>query len=89
MYVSKFHNLCETLLQDVSKESLSLWFNYFASQPRAASLLADKNNLLVSTLKEAMARYLGDVKVTLHTPDKQDPEFVFYDVTKAILNVYR
>jgi len=40
-------------------------------------------------LKEAMARYLGDVKVTFHTPDKQDPEFVFYDVTKAILNVYR
>ncbi|XP_011064630.1 PREDICTED: nicalin [Acromyrmex echinatior] len=73
---------------DVSKESLSLWFNYFASQPRAASLLADKNNLLVGTLKEAMARYLGDVKVTFHTPDKQDPEFVFYDVTKATLNVY-
>lgn len=73
----------------MSKESLSLWFNYFASQPRAASLLADKHNLLVGTLKEAMARYLGDVKVTLHTPDKRDPEFVFYDVTKANLNVYR
>lgn len=73
----------------MSKESLSLWFNYFASQPRAASLLADKHNLLVATLKEAMARYLGDVKVTLHTPDKRDPEFVFYDVTKAVLNVYR
>nr|XP_012223073.1 PREDICTED: LOW QUALITY PROTEIN: nicalin [Linepithema humile] len=73
---------------DVSKESLSLWFNYFASQPRAASLLADKHNLLVGTLKEAMARYLGEVKITLHTPDKRDPEFVFYDVTKANLNVY-
>ncbi|XP_025156888.1 nicalin-1 isoform X1 [Harpegnathos saltator] len=73
---------------DVSKESLSLWFNYFASQPRAASLLADKHNLLVATLKEAMARYLGDVKITLHTPDKRDPEFVFYDVAKATLNVY-
>lgn len=75
--------------QGVSKESLSLWFNYLASQPRAAPLLADKNNMLVGTLKEAMARYLGDVKVTLHSPDKQDPEFVFYDVTKAMLNVYR
>ncbi|XP_070154694.1 BOS complex subunit NCLN [Polyergus mexicanus] len=73
---------------EVSKESLSLWFNYFASQPRAASLLTDKNNLLVSTLKEAMARYLGDIKITLHIPDKRDPEFVFYDVAKAILNVY-
>ncbi|EZA59423.1 hypothetical protein DMN91_002009 [Ooceraea biroi] len=73
---------------DVSKESLSLWFNYFASQPRAASLLADKHNLLVGTLKEAMGRYLGDVKVTFHTPDKRDPEFVFYDVARATLNVY-
>lgn len=45
--------------------------------------------MLVGTLKEAMARYLGDVKVTLHSPDKPDPEFVFYDVTKALLNVYR
>lgn len=73
---------------DVSKESLSLWFTYLSSQPRAAPLLADKHNLLVSTLKEAMTRYLGDVKVTLLTPDKRDPEFVFYDVTKATLNVY-
>ncbi|XP_076643835.1 BOS complex subunit NCLN [Halictus rubicundus] len=73
---------------EISKESLSLWFDYLASQPRAAPLLADKNNMLISTLKEAMARYLVDVKVTLHTPDKQDPEFVFYDVTKATLNVY-
>ena len=73
---------------DVSKQSLSLWFSYLASQPRAAPLLADKNNMLVGTLKEAMARYIGDVKVTLHSPDKQDPEFVFYDVTKATLNVY-
>ncbi|XP_020288705.1 nicalin-1 [Pseudomyrmex gracilis] len=73
---------------EVSKESLALWFNYFSSQPRAASLLVDKNNLLIGTLKEAMARYLGDVKVTLHVPDKRDPEFVFYDVAKANLNVY-
>lgn len=77
------------LLQDVSKESLSLWFNYFASQPRAASLLADKHNLLVGTLREAMARYLGEVKTTLLTPDKRDPEFVFYNVAKATLNIYR
>ncbi|XP_043257292.1 nicalin-1 isoform X2 [Colletes gigas] len=73
---------------EVSKESLTLWFSYLASQPRAAPLLADKHNTLVGTLEEAMARYLGDVKVTLHSPDKQDPEFVFYDVTKATLNVY-
>ncbi|KAI4498589.1 hypothetical protein M0802_006295 [Mischocyttarus mexicanus] len=73
---------------EVSKESLSLWFTYLASQPRAAPLLVDKNNLLIGTLKESMSRYLGDVKVTLYGPDKQDPEFLFYDVTKAVLNVY-
>ncbi|XP_066589257.1 BOS complex subunit NCLN [Prorops nasuta] len=73
---------------DVSKESLSLWLNYLSAQPRSASLLADKQNLLVSTLKESMSKYLGDIKITLHTPDKRDPEFVFYDVTKAILYVY-
>ena len=36
-----------------------------------------------------MSRYLGDVKLTHHSPDKRDPEFVFYDVTKATMNVYR
>ncbi|XP_012281156.1 nicalin [Orussus abietinus] len=72
----------------VSKDSLTLWLNYLASQPRAASLLADKQNPLVNTLKDAMTKYLGDVKVTLHSPDKRDPEFVFYDVSKATLNVY-
>lgn len=76
-------------IQEVSKESLSLWFTYLASQPRAASLLVDKNNILIATLKESMSRYLGDVKITLHGPDKQDPEFIFYDVTKAVLHVYR
>lgn len=66
-----------------------MWMNYLSSQPRAASLLADKQNPLVNTLKESMQKYLGDVKVTLHTPDKRDPEFVFYDATKATMNVYR
>ena len=63
--------------------------NFLTSQPRAAPLLADKQSPLVNALKEAMQKYLGDVKTTLHTPDKRDPEFVFYDVTKATLNVYR
>lgn len=66
-----------------------MWMDFLASQPRSAPLLADKLNPLVNTLKEALQKYLGDVKVTLHTPDKRDPEFIFYDVTKATLNVYR
>lgn len=72
----------------VSKDSLSMWLEYLSAQPRAAVLLADKQNSLVSALKEIMMRYLGDVKVTLHSPEKRDPEFVLYDVTKATLNVY-
>jgi len=35
-----------------------------------------------------MNRYMRDVKVTYLTPDKRDPEFVFYDVTRAVVNVY-
>lgn len=66
-----------------------MWLEYLSAQPRAAVLLADKQNSLVSALKEIMMRYLGDVKVTLHSPEKRDPEFVLYDVTKATLNVYR
>nr|CAD7568715.1 unnamed protein product [Timema californicum] len=33
--------------------------------------------------------YLKEVKASYLTPDKRDPEFVFYDVTKALVNVYR
>lgn len=49
----------------------------------------DKNNPLVNTLKNTMKKYLKDVKVTYVTPDKREPEFMFYEVTQAILNVYR
>lgn len=63
--------------------------DYLSSQPRSASLLADKQNPLVNTLKESMQRYLGEIKVTTHSPEKRDPEFVFYDTTRAKLNVYR
>lgn len=34
-------------------------------------------------------RYLKEVKVTFLIPDKREPEFTFYDVTKAVVNVYR
>lgn len=66
-----------------------MWMDFLTSQPRAAPLLADKQNPLVNTIKEALQKYLGDVKVSYHIPDKRDPEFAFYDVTKATLNVYR
>ncbi|XP_011315449.1 nicalin [Fopius arisanus] len=73
---------------EVSKESLSVWMNYLTSQSRSVPLLADKNNPLVNSLQEIMSRYLIDVRTTFHTPDKRDPEFVFYDISKTNMNVY-
>lgn len=73
---------------EVSKESLNIWMNYLTSQSRSVPLLAHKNNPLVKSIEEVMSRYLVDVKVSYHESDKRDPEFVFYDVTKATMNVY-
>lgn len=72
----------------VSKESLNMWMKYLTEQSRAVPLLADKNNPLVNSLHEFVSRYLSDVKITFHSADKRDPEFVFYDITKTIMNVY-
>lgn len=66
-----------------------MWLNYLTSQSRSVPLLADKNNPLVNSMQEIMSRYLVDVKTSYHGSDKRDPEFVFYDVTKATINVYR
>ncbi|KAJ9573916.1 hypothetical protein L9F63_008715, partial [Diploptera punctata] len=72
----------------VEVDSMRSWLDFLTSQPRSAQLLADKNSPLVSSLKDVMNRYLKEVKLTYQTPDKRDPEFVFYDVTKAVVNVY-
>nr|CAD7196312.1 unnamed protein product [Timema douglasi] len=75
--------------EDVEKDSLQSWVELLSSQPRSAQLLVDKHNYLLNTLKTGMNRYLKEVKASYLTPDKRDPEFVFYDVTKALVNVYR
>lgn len=72
----------------VEIDSLRSWLDFIATQPRSAELLSEKSNPLVISLKDAMSRYLKEVKITYQTPDKRDPEFVFYDVTSAIVNVY-
>ncbi|XP_063242605.1 BOS complex subunit NCLN [Bacillus rossius redtenbacheri] len=72
---------------EVSRESLDSWLE-FLSQPRSAQILLDKQNVLVNSLKNSMSRYLKDVKVSYLVPDKRDPEIVFYDVTKTIVNIY-
>lgn len=72
----------------VQEDSISSWLDYLSSQPRSAQLLADKQSTLVSTLKDTMTRYLKEVKVSYMTPDKREPEFVFYDITKSQVSIY-
>ena len=68
---------------------LNVWLTHLTSQPRSASILAVKgSNTIVSSLQQAMQRYLSDVKVTHLTPDKRDPEFVFFDQNKNVMTAY-
>uniref|UniRef100_A0A1B6EWH8 Nicalin n=1 Tax=Cuerna arida TaxID=1464854 RepID=A0A1B6EWH8_9HEMI len=72
----------------VEPDSLKTYIEFLTAQPRSAQLLADKNNPLVLALSQLLSGYIKDVKVSYQTPDKRDPEFVFYDITKAVVNVY-
>lgn len=68
---------------------MNAWMGYLSTQPRASQLLATKDNSLVTFLKNTFNKYLRDVRITHAIPDKRDPDFMFYDVTKGIMNVYR
>ena len=61
--------------------SIILTFSYIKPQVSLA------RNIFLNLCN--FCRYLKEVKVTYQTPDKRDPEFVFYDVTRAVVNVYR
>ena len=63
--------------------------DYLTSQPRSPQLLSNKDNALVTFLKDNLNKYLRDVKVSYAVPDKRDPDFLSYDVTKGTVNVYR
>lgn len=76
-------------MQDVNSNFLEAWINYLSSQSRAAQILSNKDNALVSFLKDSFNKYLREVKVSYAVPDKRDPDFLFYDVTRGIINVYR
>lgn len=52
-------------------------------------MIAQKNHPLVDNLFSLMSKYLKDVNVSHLTADKVDPQFSFYTVTKATLQVYR
>lgn len=67
---------------------MEAWINHLGSQPRAAQILSSKDNPLVFFLRDAFSRYLRDVKISYAVPDKRDPDFLFYDVTKGTMNIY-
>ncbi|XP_061457199.1 BOS complex subunit NCLN isoform X2 [Rhineura floridana] len=75
----------EQMIQQEQMESVMDWL---ASQPRAAQLL-DKDSTFINSLEYSMSRYLKDVKQHHVKADKRDPEFVFYDQLKQIMNAYR
>ncbi|XP_063311541.1 BOS complex subunit NCLN [Pelobates fuscus] len=72
----------------VQKEQLDAVLHWLTSQPRAAQLM-DKDSSLLTTLEYYMSRYLKDVKLYHVKADKRDPEFVFYDQLKQVMNAYR
>lgn len=72
----------------VERSYLEAWMEFLSSQPRSAQLLSNKDNALVNFLKDGFAKYLRDVRVSYATPDKRDPDFMFYEVSKSTVNVY-
>lgn len=68
---------------------MEAWINYLSSHPRSPQLLSHKDNALVTYLKENFNKYLKDIKISYVVPDKRDPDFLFYDVTKGTVNIYR
>nr|XP_056723459.1 BOS complex subunit NCLN isoform X4 [Euleptes europaea] len=75
----------EQMIQQEQMVSVMAWLT---SQPRAAQLV-DKESTFISTLEYYLSRYLKDVKQHHVKADKRDPEFVFYDQLKQVMNAYR
>ncbi|KAM6395818.1 BOS complex subunit NCLN isoform 1-T1 [Rhynochetos jubatus] len=75
-------------LQQIQQEQLESVMDWLSSQPRAAQLI-DKDSTFLNTLEYYMGRYLKDVKQHHVKADKRDPEFVFYDQMKQVMNAYR
>lgn len=72
----------------VQEEQIDSVMDWLTNQPRAAQLL-DKDGTFLSTLEHFLSRYLKDVRQHHVKADKRDPEFVFYDQLKQVMNAYR
>lgn len=71
----------------VELESLKYGLRYIGSHARAAQILSDKDNSLVTSLYYIINRYMR-CNITLMHAEKNEPEFVFYDVTKSTVHIY-
>ncbi|XP_045595457.2 BOS complex subunit NCLN isoform X1 [Procambarus clarkii] len=72
----------------VTKKSIKSWLDLLTSQPRSPQLLSGKNNPFVSTLHQILTRYTNEARITFLKADKRDPEWAFYDVTRATMAAY-
>lgn len=65
------------------------WLDVISSHPRSTQIVSNKDNYLVKIFKDYFDQHLVDTKVSYTSPDKRDPEFNFYDITKSVVNIYR
>lgn len=75
----------------IRKEYLQAWIDQLSSQPRSAQILVSgtPKHPLISSLEQAMMRYLKDVKYSIFRPDKREPELMFYEPVSTQMNAYR
>lgn len=72
----------------IQQEQIDSVMDWLTNQPRAAQLV-DKDSTFLNTLEYYLSRYLKDVRQHHVKADKRDPEFVFYDQLKQVMNAYR
>ncbi|XP_036704029.1 nicalin isoform X3 [Balaenoptera musculus] len=72
----------------IQQEQLDSVMDWLTTQPRAAQLVG-KDGPLLSTLERYLSHYLKEVRPHHVKADKRDPEFVFYDQLKQVMNAYR
>jgi len=71
----------------VDNDHIDSWIEHLSKEPRSQQLIT-KDHKLLAAFEETMNRYLTDVRRIASKADKKDPEFVFYDVYDAKMNVY-
>ncbi|KAL3288856.1 hypothetical protein HHI36_003303 [Cryptolaemus montrouzieri] len=73
---------------DIDRSHIEAWLDIIGNQPRSTQILSNKDNYLLKIFRDYFDKHLIDTKVFYASPDKRDPEFNFYDVTKSTVNIY-